>query len=199
MDDFTARVGPIVRGIASGLIPMAVFTPVYAIWPVFAWPILGTIFFVAALAWSVFLAIRAAKLIKFAGGVPNETNAYDARISKGMTLVSSIQGALIVTSVVVLAVLGQYVWMLPVVVLIVGLHFFPMPAIFGRTVDYYLGGFMLIAAGTGLYLASQTGMDWQVTWGVTGFGAALVTSAYGLYMVRAGNTALTSYRQLQAA
>lgn len=37
MDDFNARVGPIVRGIASGLIPMAVFTPVYAIWPVFAW------------------------------------------------------------------------------------------------------------------------------------------------------------------
>lgn len=197
MDDFAARVGPIVRGVASGLIPMAVFTPAYAIWPVLAWPVPGVIFFVAALAWSVFLAIRAAKLIKFAGGVPNETNAYDARISKGMTLVSSIQGALIVTSVVVLALFGQYVWILPVVVLIVGIHFFPMPAIFGRTIDYYLGGFMLLVAGTGLYLASQTGIDWQVTLGVTGFGAALVTSAYGLYIVRAGNTALTSYRQLQ--
>ncbi|MDJ0376267.1 hypothetical protein [Cryobacterium sp. PH31-L1] len=170
---------------------MAVFTPVYAIWPVLAWPVPGAFFFVAALGWSVFLAVRAAKLIKFAGGVSNETNAYDARISKGMTIVSSIQGALIVTSVVVLALFGQYVWILPVVVLIVGLHFFPMPAIFGRTIDYYLGGFMLIIAGTGFYLASQSGIDWQVTSGVTGFGAALVTSAFGLYIVRAGNTALT--------
>ncbi|MGV8912133.1 MAG: hypothetical protein ACOH14_05890 [Rhodoglobus sp.] len=199
MDDFNARVGPIVRGIASGLIPMAVFTPVYAIWPVFAWPLAGAIFFLVALGWSVFLAVRAAKLIKFARGVPNETNAYDARIAKGMTIVSSIQGALIVTSVVVLALFGQYVWILPVVALIVALHFFPMPAIFGRTIDYYLGGFMLIVAGTGLYLASQSGIDWQVTSGVTGFGAALVTSAYGLYIVREGNTALTTYRQLQSA
>ena len=60
-------------------------------------------------------------------------------------------------------VVGRYVWIPPAIALIVALHFFPMPAIFGRTIDYCLGTVMLIAANVGLYLASQSSISWQFT------------------------------------
>ncbi|MER3395153.1 MAG: hypothetical protein RIA38_09325, partial [Microcella pacifica] len=155
MDQLSTRIGTILGGVAAGLIPMAIFTPVYAVWAIFAWPIPGTTFFIAAVAWSAFLAFRAGSLLRLARPLPRETNGYDARISRGMAIVSSIQGGLILASIVVFVVLGRYVWILPVVALIVAVHFFPMPAIFGRTIDYYLGAVMLVVAGIGLYLAGQ--------------------------------------------
>lgn len=50
--------------------------------------------------------------------------------------------------------LGVWTWIVPVVVLIVALHFFPM-RIFRRTIDYYLGTAMLAVPVVGLYLAGQ--------------------------------------------
>jgi hypothetical protein len=196
MDDLSARIGTILGGIASGLIPMAIFTPVYAIWAIFAWPTPGIIFFAAAVGWSAYLLVKAIRLISFARPLPHETNAFDARISRGMAIVSSIQGGLILASTILFIVLGVYIWILPTVALIVAVHFFPMPAIFGRTIDYYLGTAMLIVAAIGLFLAAHPDVNWTVTWGVTGIGAALVTSAYGLYIARTANTMLRTYESL---
>ncbi|MRG60244.1 hypothetical protein GE115_10245 [Agromyces sp. CFH 90414] len=92
-----------------------------------------------------------------------------------------------------LLVLGRPVWILPTVVLIVALHFLPMPAIFGRTIDYHLGAVMLLVAGVGLALAAQPQVEWAVVWGVTGTGAAAVTSAYGLYMVLAARATMARH------
>lgn len=63
-DGLATRIGTILNGIASGLIPMAIFTPVYAIWPVFAWPAAGVAFFILALTWSIYLAVSAARLLR---------------------------------------------------------------------------------------------------------------------------------------
>jgi len=196
MEDLSARIGTILNGIASGLIPMAIFTPVYAVWTIFAWPAPGIIFFAAAVGWSIYLLIKAIRLISFARGLPHETNAFDVRISRGMAIVSSIQGGLILTSTILFIVLGLYVWILPTIALIVAIHFFPMPSIFGRTIDYYLGTAMLIVAVIGLSLTTHPEVDWTVTWGVTGIGAALVTSIYGLYIARTANTTLRTYESL---
>lgn len=183
-----SRTGPVLQGVASGLIPMAIFTPFSAIWPVFAWPIPGGLFFALALTWAVFLALTAARLLRRSRALPHEQNALDVRIARGMTIVSSIQGVLILSVAIVLALLGLWVWVLPAIALIVALHFFPMPAIFGRTIDYYLGTAMLIVAAVGLALAGQQA-EWQIVCAITGLGAALVTSAYGLYMVLAARGA----------
>ena len=148
------------------------------------------------LDWSVTLAVHAGRLFKLARTLPRETNALDARITKGMTIVSSIQGGLIAVSVAVLALTGQWQWILPVVALIVALHFFPMPAIFGRTIDYYLGTAMLIVAVVGLYLTAQGDWSWAPTWGITGVGAALVTSTYGLWMLLTATRVRAEYGAL---
>ena len=195
-DDLRTRIGTILNGIASGLIPMAIFTPVYAIWPIFAWPVLGTVFFVLAVAWAVYLAVSAGQLLRQSRRLPRETNADDARIAKGMAIVSSIQGGLILTSAIALALFGLWTWILPVVVLVVALHFFPMPWIFRRTIDFYLGTAMLIVAVVGLYLSTQETVSWQTVWAVTGVGAALVTSAYGLWIRLTARRVLRDFNAL---
>ena len=192
-NDLSTRVGTVLNGTASGLVPMAVFTPVYAVWAVIAWPIPGGIFFAIALAWAATLAVQAGRIFTLARTRPRETNALDARITKGMTVVSSIQGGLIVVSVAVLALTGLWEWILPAVVLVVALHFFPMPAIFGRTIDYYLGTAMLIVAGVGLYLSAVGDLSWQTIWGITGVGAAFVTSTYGLWMLLTARRVRANY------
>ncbi len=183
--------GTILRGIASGLFPMAGFTPIYAIWAIFAWPLPGSFFFTAALAWSKYLLATAVRLISLSTAMPRDKTAFDARIDKGMSILGSVQGGLIVTAIVLLSVFGLAQWILPIVASIVALHFFFMPLLFGRTIDYYLGSIMLTIAIAGLLLTSaQT--EWTTVWGVVGVGSACVTSAFGYYMVRAARLTLTA-------
>lgn len=198
MQDLHARAGTVLNGIASGMVPMAIFTPVYAIWAAVAWPVPGGIVFIVALAWSVYLGLTGRRLLRLSADLPDERTAHDGRITRGMTILSSAQGGLILLAVVVLVLLGQWEWILPVVAIVVALHFFPMASLFGRSIDYYLGTGMAIAALAGLTLAGM-GATWQVVWAVTGLGGALVTSMYGLYMVRTARRTLAQYEARTAA
>lgn len=198
MQDLRSRAGTVLKATASGMLPTAIFTPFYAIWSVFAWPVPGTIAFVLALVWSIYLAVTGRRFSRLSAELPDERDAHDERIMRGMTIVSSAQGGLVLLAVVVLGLLGQFVWTLPVVALIAALHFFPMPALLGRTVDYYLGTGMAIAALTGLTLAGM-GATLQLVWAVTGLGGALVTSLHGLYLVRAARRTLAQFTELTAS
>ena len=151
--------------------------------------------FALALAWSIFLALTARTLFRLGEELPHEKNAADARITKWMGIVSGIQGVAILGSIVVLALIGQWVWIMPVVALIVGLHFLPMPAIFGRRIGYFLGAAMLVVAIIGMVLTVQQ-LPWQQVWALTGFDAAAVTSAYGLYMVLTALSVRRAYAAL---
>lgn len=195
MQDLRSRAGTMLNGTASGMVPMAVFTPCYAIWPVFAWPVPGAVILGVALAWSVYLGLTARRLFRLSAELPDERSEHDARITRGMTVLSSVQGGGILLSAVVLWLLGLWMWILPVVALIVALHFFPMPALFGRTIDYYLGTLMAIASLAGFTLAGL-GRPWQEVWAATGIGGAIVTGLYGLYMVRTARRTLAQYEAL---
>jgi len=156
------------------------------------------VIFGAVLAGSLYLGLTARRLFRTSAELPDERNEHDARLTRGMTVLSSVQGVLILVSAAVLWLLGLWMWILPVVALIVALHFFPMPALFGRTVDYYLGTLMAIASLTGFTLAGM-GRPWQEACAVTGIGGAAVTSLYGLYMVRTARKTLAQYETLVAA
>ncbi len=196
-DQLATRIGTVVTGISGGLIAMVVFTPVYAIWPVFAWPVVGGIYFALTLAWCGYLAVSAVRFRRLGRDLPHETNQEDARIAKLQGIVGGIQGGLILTSSVILVVAGLWTWILPCVALIVALHFYAMPWIFRRTIDYYLGTAMLLVAGIGLYLSSQS-TAWLTVWGIVGIGGSLVTSAYGLWMVLTARRVLAQYESLSA-
>lgn len=64
MKDLSTRIDTILGGVAAGLIPVAIFTPVYTVWTIFAWPVPCAAFFIAAAAWSAFLAIHAGSLLR---------------------------------------------------------------------------------------------------------------------------------------
>src|SRR5690625_3829864 len=80
------------------MIPMAIFTPVYAIWPTFAWPLPGGAFLTAALAWSAYLAVTASRILKLSRTLPRETNDSEvwAITGTGGALVTSSYGLYIV-------------------------------------------------------------------------------------------------------
>lgn len=195
MEDLGSRVGTILNGTASGMIPMAIFTPVYAVWGLLAWPLPGGALLALALAWSGYLAVTARTLLRVSARLPHERNQVDARITKGMTIISSIQGGAILLAIIVLTLTDLWIWILPAVTLIVALHFYPMPALFGRSIDYYLGTAMLIAALVGVVLTAQS-VDWQLVWAITGTSAALVTFSYAVYMLRAAGRTLRDYQAL---
>lgn len=195
MEDLRSRIGTILNGTASGMIPMAIFTPVYAFWGLLAWPLPGGMLLALALAWSGYLAVVARTLLRLGTKLPHEKNQFDARITKGMTIISSIQGGAILLAIITLTLTGLWVWILPVVTLIVAVHFYPMPALFARSIDYYLGTVMLIAALTGVVLTAQS-VNWKLVWAITGTGAALVTFSYAVYMLRAAQRTLRDYETL---
>ena len=192
MQDFATRAGTILGGTASGMIPMAIFTPVYAIWPIFAWPIAGTIFFVLAVAFSTYLFVTGIRTLRRSRQLPNERNAADDRIVKVMPIISNIMGFGILVAIILLTVFDLTVLILPTVAVLVALHFFPMAQLFDRTIDYYLGSLMLIAAIVGFIVAAQ-GNDWEVVWATTGILGALVTSTYGLNALLSARRVLTLY------
>lgn len=195
MDDLRSRVGTILNGTASGMIPMAIFTPFYAFWGLLAWPLPGGMLLALALAWSGYLAVTARTLLRLGRKLPHETNQFDARLTRGMTIISSIQGGAILLALITLTLTDLWVWILPVVTLIVALHFYPMPALFERSIDYYLGTAMLIMALIGMVLTAQS-VDWKLVWAITGTGAALVTFSYAVYMLRAARRTLHDYEAL---
>lgn len=195
MEDLHRRVGTILNGTASGMIPMAIFTPVYAFWGLLAWPLPGGVLLALALAWSGYLAVTARTLLRLGRKLPHEKTPFDARITTGMTIISSIQGGAILLAIIALTLTGLWVWILPVVTLIVALHFYPMPALFDRSIDYYLGTAMLIAAVAGLVLTALSA-DWQLVWAIAGTGGTLVTVSYAVYMLRVAQRTLRGYEAL---
>lgn len=197
MQDVTTRAGTMLQGTASGMIPMAIFTPVYSIWAGIAWPILGSIFFVITLAISIYLVVSAVRALKLSGQLPNERNADDERISKVMPLISNIMGISILVAIIVLWVTNAYQWILPIVMILVGLHFFPMARLFHRTIDYTLGTLMLVGAALGFFLLAQ-GTAWQVAWGAAGIIGAVVTISYGFTAVISAGQVLADYRRQDA-
>lgn len=181
------------NGTASGMIPMAIFTPVYAVWTMFAWPVLGTIFFIVALAFSIILFVTAIRMLRLSRNMPDQRNADDARIAKVMPLISNIMGFGILLAIILLSVLDLSIWILPTVATLVALHFYPMAGLFHRTIDYYLGTLMLLAALVGFVLAAMD-FEWQIVWATTGVIGAVVTCSYGLNALVAARQILVAYR-----
>lgn len=197
MQDVTTRAGTMLQGTASGMIPMAIFTPVYSIWAAIAWPLFGSIFFIITLAISVYFIVSAVRSFKLSRQLPDSRNADDLRISKVMPVLSNIMGVGILVTVLVLVVINAYQWIVPSVMIIVALHFFPMARLFRRTIDYTLGALMLAGAALGFFLLTQD-IAWQAAWGSAGVIGAVVTISYGFNAIMSAGQVLSDYRR-QAA
>lgn len=159
------------------------FMLVYAIWWVFAWPVAGTVVFVLALVYAGVIVAQSIANTRHSRRFPSIRTPEGDLIGKRMGTLSGVSYGVLWIAVIILALFGLWRWVLPVVALVIALHFFPMAAIFSRRIDYLLAPIALIFAVIGLVLAAQSEVPWAVVYGVTGIGGAITTAAYAGYLV----------------
>jgi hypothetical protein len=183
--------GATVNGIASGLVMMAVFT---SAWAAIAYHGLATTNYWLALtafpAFSVFFIINDLKLFKVAKFYPKVTSdadiAEEKRIGKWFGIIFGVEGIGIFIAINIVVNIGHPELTIPVMALVVGLHFYPLAWVFKRTVDYYLATWSTLIAIVAIVLTLNKILTETTTFGFTGVGIAIATTCYGFYMVMSG-------------
>ncbi|WP_147917219.1 hypothetical protein [Ruania zhangjianzhongii] len=177
--------GSAARGIAFFPVLMSGYAVFYAAWWPFAWGIPGFAGSLVVIALAVLFVIRGATQIRHAALFPNHPTPEDRRIGKAMGVLNSVTHPVWMLGSIVLLVLGQGRWVLPLMVFVIGAHFVPMARILGRRVDYLLGPVAMAAAVVAGVFALDEQVSWLVVFAVAGTGGTLATLCYALYMSRA--------------
>ncbi|HEY4325966.1 MAG TPA: hypothetical protein VGN20_18395 [Mucilaginibacter sp.] len=180
-----------VKSIATGLLMMAVFTLVWSgiaygglhhtnYWPVLlAFPVLAVLF-----------VVNAIKLFGIAKHFPKLISEADIAEGKktGMWfgIIFGAEGLLIFIAVNVVINIGHPDLVIPVIALVVGLHFYPLGVVFKRTIDYYLATWSTIIAILAIIFMFNKTLSEDNDFAFTGIGLAIATSCYGIYMIIAG-------------
>jgi len=182
------------KGTATGLCLMSFFT---LVWTGIAYGGLYSGNYWAVLlifpAFCVVFIINAIRLFRVAKYFPEITSPEDiAREKKtGMRfgIIFGAEGLLIFLGINIVVNLGHPELTVPVMALVVGLHFFPLARLFRRTIDYYLASYSTLVAIAAMVLSYYKYFNQNETLVFTGIGIAFATSAYGVYMLAAGRKA----------
>ncbi|MFL9482503.1 hypothetical protein ACI6Q2_06965 [Chitinophagaceae bacterium LWZ2-11] len=180
-----------VISVAAGLLLMAFFT---MMWAGIAEGNLngsdhGTVLVVFAalslafVVYAIYLFISSKKFQK----ISNENDQKEGKeMGKSFGLIFGIEGVAIPIAAFILTRLNAGRLVLPVIALIVGLHFYPMAKVFKRKVDYYLATWTCLIAVTGIVLMLRHIVSDSDSLAFIGIGVALATTSYGLYMLYVG-------------
>jgi len=180
-----------VKGIATGLVMMAVFT---LIWAGIAYHGLAASDYWIALAifpvFSVLFIVNAIRLYKIAPYYPKLTSEADLaegkRMGKWFGIIFGAEGLGIFIGINIVVNLGHPELAIPVLALVVGLHFYPLAKVFKRTIDYYLATWSTIVAILAIVLTLNKTLTETGAFAFTGIGIAIATTSYGIYMVVRG-------------
>jgi hypothetical protein len=183
-----------VKGIATGLIMMACFT---LMWAGIAFGGLnGSIYWPGLLVFPVFSAIfiiNAVKLFRIAKYFPKLTSeadiAREKKTGKWFGIIFGAEGLGIFIGINIVINLGHPDLVIPVLALVVGLHFYPMAKIFRRTVDYYIATWSTTIAVLAIVFVLNKTMTQTAAMVFVGIGIGIATSSYGFYMVLSGRHA----------
>jgi hypothetical protein len=183
--------GAAVKGIATGLVMMAAFT---LIWAAIAYHGLAAGNYWAALVifpiFSIIFIVNAVRLYKIAPLYPKLTSeadlAEEKRMGKWFGIIFGAEGLGIFIGINIVVNIGHPELTIPVLALVVGLHFYPLAKVFKRTVDYYLATWSTIVAVLAIVLTLNKTLSETGTFAFTGVGIGIATSCYGFYMVMRG-------------
>jgi hypothetical protein len=183
-----------VKGIASGLIMMACFT---LMWAGIAFGGLnGNICWLGLLIFPVFsfvFIINAVKLFRIAKHFPKLTSeadiAREKKTGKWFGIIFGAEGLGIFIGINIVIYLGHPDLVIPVLALVVGLHFYPMAKIFRRTIDYYIATWSTAIAVLAIVFVLNKTMAQSAAMVFVGIGIGIATSSYGFYMVIRGRRA----------
>jgi hypothetical protein len=183
-----------IRSVGTGLLMMTVFTGIWA-----------GIAYGAGLSGShyqwlllVFLVIMILFIIQgiwffgIARKYPAIQSAEDAAEGKKMGMwfgiIFGAEGLFIFLAVNLVRNLGHSDLIIPVIALVVGLHFYPLGRIFKRKIDYWLATWTTLVALLGILFALNKTFSFQGIAALVGIGVAIATSSYGIYMIYYGKT-----------
>ncbi|WP_199118928.1 hypothetical protein [Pedobacter sp. ASV28] len=178
-------------GYASGMLMMAFFT---SIWTVIAYGGLKESLYKYALILFLILVVIIAsyafRFLKESKRYSDENGKFVAEVDKKsdkryMWLCIG-EGLGIFIGINIVINLGYPDLVIPVIALVVGLHFFPLGWLFKRKQDYYIGTWSTIIAICGIVFSiyGLTSHSFVVT--IIGVGMAMATSVYGFSMLIRG-------------
>ncbi|HSX31981.1 MAG TPA: hypothetical protein VLF43_01870 [Candidatus Saccharimonadales bacterium] len=176
-----------VTAVAMGMMLMAIFTLWWTSLIAYGFPNVFGFSVQAAFTILVFvLGYESIRTFRLAKRFPKTTNAADKaqgkHIGKAYGIIFGTEGAAIGAASAILGTTGHDKLVIPVIALIVGLHFYPMATLFRRTIDYYLASWVCLVATVGIVLTVKTAIPEPKIWSGVGFGVACATVIYGLYM-----------------
>jgi hypothetical protein len=185
--------GTIAQNIAPYGVMMAIFALVYAAcfgltWGWAGWTLLGLVC-VAALI----IVVLSVRNVCHAKQFPVAQTAEGQRIVRTMGILSGITYSTIWLLGIILAVIGQAKFIMPMVTLLIGFHFVPQAKIMSRKIDYFVAPVPIFAAVVAIYLGCFTNEPWTVLYAVAGAGGATATLIYGCYIIYAYRRLMRQY------
>ena len=182
------------NGIATGLCLMSFFT---LVWTGIAYGGLYSggywVLLLIFPAFCILFIVNAIRLFRIAKYFPASTSpddiAREKSTGKWFGIIFGAEGLGIVIAINVVVNLGHPELTVPVIALVVGLHFFPLAWLFRRSIDYYLASYSTLVAVAAMILSYGKFFSQNETIAFTGIGIAIAISAYGFYMFIRGRKA----------
>jgi len=182
----------VIRSIAAGLFMMAFFTGIWAgiaYGGLYAGPFrFGPVIFLVLIIVFVMQGIKFFRVAHHHPEIRTDAEAAEKkRVGKWFGIIFGAEGLAIFLAINIVNYLGHPDLTIPVIALVVGLHFYPLARIFNRKIDYYLATWSTIIAVCAILFTLYKTIPAPAILVFTGVGIALATSAYGTYMMIAGN------------
>jgi hypothetical protein len=178
-----------VRSIATGMLMMAFFT---MMWAGIAYGSMthGLVVLIIFSLISLAFIAHAIYFFMISKGFPKlsteEDKAEGKKTGMWFGIIFGAEGLLIFIAINVVINLGRADLSIPVIALVVGLHFYPMAKIFKRTIDYYLATWTTLIAIVAIVLILNKSYSTAGVDAFVGIGVAIATSCYGIYMIYNG-------------
>lgn len=131
--------------------------------------------------YGVWLLLRARRFPKSRSA---EDLSRGKKMGKAYAIVFGIEGVAIGATSAILGLSGRGEYILPVIALIVGLHFYPFARIFDRRVDYFIASWTCGVALGAIFATYNNSRPQAFIMAFLGIGVSLSTIGYGLYTLR---------------
>jgi hypothetical protein len=179
-----------IQSVATGLFMMAFFT---MMWTGIAYGSMtsnGLIVLILFSLVALTLIFNGVKFFREAKRFPKSESeadkAEEKQTGKWFGIIFGAEGLLIFVGINIVINIGHADLTIPVIALVVGLHFYPLARVFKRTIDYYLATWTTVVAIIGIGLILNKSYSTAAVDSFVGVGTAIATSCYGIYMIYAG-------------
>lgn len=180
-----------VRAVATGLLLMSMFTIIWSSIANSGYQGRDHHLFLGICAFIVLLfIIKSIRLFRFSANlssaVTEEQIREKKRTGKWFGIIFGLEGIAIPIVINVAIFMHHPELSIPLMALVVGLHFYPLAWVFKRNIDYFLATWSTIIAGSAIYFSLHHTFSQAGILAMVGTGLAIATISYGIYMIWKG-------------